>query len=71
MAATVFGLGVSDIAASKKGWMIARAGFSPAGKMPKYLSYLNFALLAKPKKPISTMSCCMAIGIVEAMIGVA
>ena len=51
--------------------MIAKAGFSPAGNMPKYLSYLNLALLARPKKPISTMSCCMAIGIVAAMIGVA
>jgi len=39
--------------------------------MPKYLSNLNLALLAKPKKPISTMSCCIAIGIVDAMIGVA
>ena len=69
--ATVFGFGSSVIAASKNGCMNARAGLSPEGKMPKYLSYLNLALLAKPNRPISTMSCCMAIGMVEAIIGVA
>ena len=71
MTAIVDGFGLIVSAASKKGLIASFTGSSPTGAMPKYLSYLSLALFARPKRPISTMSCCMAIGSAAAMIGVA